>query len=1365
MKDIIQEHNFYSIFSLYFFIKIIYIFLLVKSIKADDCIISNTTNITIKWLNNIICIGELDFRYVNIATNSNGDLVVETTAIPGNSKRNFYGINIYGEPLFSNHQYHCSFNVTNETKSNNERYEAEIFFVTINNKEYLVSIAKGDRYVELYNLSNCEIKAHKPVENFLNIQITNSRSSVTNYIENNNNYTLLSFINKNSNSFNLMKLNITSVDLNINPISAKNNITKVYGESISCFITDLNYVICFYIKLNNSYYMHIGVYYNSDLKNKTEENTYHSLVPSDNNNKFNYFTKCFHLEGEKGVFAFYRSSNSTSMIKNPLLLFKYFNGSSLNNYTSEIEINKYNFNTYCLLNDIIKISNKTLCFISTSDTKDILYIVLLHIIDKNNIIIRYYSINIFNLYQYKFFLDMRLHLYKNFITNAFSFCRQEICENKTHPHYTGFMIFSYPNGTDYNLNLTEYLYNNNDFKIYNLTIDLKENIRIDNNIFGLVYSGIKIKQITGCNNTIFYSSINEYNEINNNYTLEKNEKIKVNFSSYYEINCSISYIYIITEPGFDEYNNNTDFIVTDYGADSADIFNNNKSKYESRVLYYNIIIDKSLENNCTNSNCELCLEEKKDYCITCKYNYSIDDNIKNKICYLNEDIKPAIETNINISTTQIIQTSQIKIHTLHIIESTQIDIDTTKNAINTTQTIQTTESNNTNCSIDIIFNNKCIYCKINDDQMSEIHNKIKKEILIEGYKGENIIIQTENVIFQISSFEEQKNNINTYISTIDLGECENILKKQYNISDEDSLIVLKKDIKYSDLSPTNVKYEIYNPYTLKELDLVHCKNISIIINIPIKIDDDISLLYDGLSESGHNLFKSNDPFDDICSTFTSENRNDITLEDKQNKLYNITGNLSICQTGCEFKSYNKTTKMVKCNCNVQINCTKNDITKIYFSKRRKLTGFLSTLISPNFLILKCYKLVLSTKDILKNKGRIIMTIIYIIYILSLLFYIIKDKIKICIFINDILINKSNILKLSKNDISYKYERKNKKILNIINNKMKENIQKLNKINIKEIYNKKEPPLKKTRFSQRNNENVNSIEKTFLTNIYLNPKKDSHKINNNINTIRINNLNINNNKNIIKIKNELPKLVIRNNYNYFNYRNLNDKEINILEYNSEINYDKKTYFQYYWSLLKKKQLIIFTILPFNDYYNLFPLKLSLFLLSFSLYFTLYSIIFIDKTMHKTHEDNRTYHIIYLILQILYSSSICKINDMILKMLSLSEINILSLKEIKNIKIAKDKSKSIKACINIKFYIFFIISNILLLFFWYFIACFCVVYTNIQNIFIQDVMVSFGLSMIYPFGLNLLPVMFKTSTLRCKKKNKNCLKKRLYYSINL
>ena len=64
-----------------------------------------------------------------------------------------------------------------------------------------------------------------------------------------------------------------------------------------------------------------------------------------------------------------------------------------------------------------------------------------------------------------------------------------------------------------------------------------------------------------------------------------------------------------------------------------------------------------------------------------------------------------------------------------------------------------------------------------------------------------------------------KNNDNPNISSIDLGKCEELIKYNEGLSEEDQLIILKTDIKSEDLSITYVQYEIYNPITLELISL------------------------------------------------------------------------------------------------------------------------------------------------------------------------------------------------------------------------------------------------------------------------------------------------------------------------------------------------------------------------------------------------------------------------------------------------------------------------------------------------------------------------------------------------------------------
>ena len=189
------------------------------------------------------------------------------------------------------------------------------------------------------------------------------------------------------------------------------------------------------------------------------------------------------------------------------------------------------------------------------------------------------------------------------------------------------------------------------------------------------------------------------------------------------------------------------------------------------------------------------------------------------------------------------------------------------------------------------------------------------------------------------------------------------------------------------------------------------------------------------------------------------------------------------------------------------------------------------------------------------------------------------------------------------------------------------------------------------------------------------------------------------------------------------------------------------------MIKKKQLILFTFIPSNDY-NLITIKIALFLFSFSLYFTINGFFFIDENMHNIYVNNGNFNIIFQLPQILYSTIITSFINVILKSLSLSENSILKIKNANEKEYIK-KSKEIERCLKIKFILFFIFSFLFMSFFWYFISCFCAVYKNTQSILIKDTLLSFGLSMIYPFGINLIPGIFRIPALRSEKRNKNCI----------
>ena len=101
-------------------------------------------------------------------------------------------------------------------------------------------------------------------------------------------------------------------------------------------------------------------------------------------------------------------------------------------------------------------------------------------------------------------------------------------------------------------------------------------------------------------------------------------------------------------------------------------------------------------------------------------------------------------------------------------------------------------------------------------------------------------------------------------------------------------------------------------------------------------------------------------------------------------------------------------------------------------------------------------------------------------------------------------------------------------------------------------------------------------------------------------------------------------------------------------------------------------------------------------NFALEFAVNALFFNDDTMHKIYEDNGDYNILYQLPQILYSSIISDAFNYILRMLALSQDNILDIKCQKG-NIHLDKTvKLLNSKVKIKFIFYFIFSNIFFIF---------------------------------------------------------------------
>ena len=95
-------------------------------------------------------------------------------------------------------------------------------------------------------------------------------------------------------------------------------------------------------------------------------------------------------------------------------------------------------------------------------------------------------------------------------------------------------------------------------------------------------------------------------------------------------------------------------------------------------------------------------------------------------------------------------------------------------------------------------------------------------------------------------------------------------------------------------------------------------------------------------------------------------------------------------------------------------------------------------------------------------------------------------------------------------------------------------------------------------------------------------------------------------------------------------------MNELGYKKAFQYDHRSFFQYYFSLLFTKH-ILFQIFNLRDY-DAISIKVLLLFFNFSSCYAVNALFFNDNTMHQIYEDEGSFNFIYQLPQIAYSTLI-------------------------------------------------------------------------------------------------------------------------------
>ena len=208
------------------------------------------------------------------------------------------------------------------------------------------------------------------------------------------------------------------------------------------------------------------------------------------------------------------------------------------------------------------------------------------------------------------------------------------------------------------------------------------------------------------------------------------------------------------------------------------------------------------------------------------------------------------------------------------------------------------------------------------------------------------------------------------------------------------------------------------------------------------------------------------------------------------------------------------------------------------------------------------------------------------------------------------------------------------------------------------------------------------------------------------------------------------------------------------YQDAVIYDKGSCCKYYISLLKFKHPLFFSFCSFKDY-NSMIIKSCIFFLSFVFNFFINFLFFNEDVIHQIYEDKGKYNYIYFIPKISISFAVSHILTIMIKYIFLSERNILEIKKKKSLVLAHAHTFKVINKLRIKYILFFLLGIIFLIICWIFLSSFGGVYKNTEKILLKNTLISFSVSFIYPFFMNIFPSLFRICSLSIKRHNLGCI----------
>ncbi len=644
----------------------------------------------------------------------------------------------------------------------------------------------------------------------------------------------------------------------------------------------------------------------------------------------------------------------------------------------------------------------------------------------------------------------------------------------------------------------------------------------------------------------------------------------------------------------------------------------------------------------------------------------------------------------------------------------------------------------------------CISCAEYESQIFnscvDLKDKIKSVQIIQ----ENIIkfldsdplFVSGNYIYYIDTYPPTNTIVNVQLSDINLGECEYLLKDKYNISKKEKLIIFQIETIVEGKPTSNLEYYVYsNDGNL--LDLGVCDGTEISITKTIINDSSIDYDYaNSFAEKGIDVYNIKDEFfTDFCNG-VSVNNQDLTL---QNRIDDVYVNISFCDDGCEYQGIDLETKKVICSC-TNIKET-NDNKKESNKFNRKFKEVSKKLLDNiNYKIFVCYKYWFEPKKLRKNSGFLFLISLFFISQVFFFFFWVNWY--------EVTLKKvRKALKLKKKDTKSVNLETQKNLLfsqntNSNNENDDNNInippKKINNIIIKKTEMNKEK--KESEFfsiRSSNSPKKRKRDEPFYNYFFYSPMKVKFKKGDSTKTIN-------------SLNTEYPLSSKKINVKIYDKKNDKKKEIDYdaLNYYQALKKDQRKFLNIFKHTVTLKIDILSITLHIGQF-EYFPILISTYILSISIDFIINALLFCDEVISSKYKNGGELKFWESWILSVCSNIISKLFAIII--LQFTEYNIkleIITREVKNKNKTKIKlynySLDVIHKIRKKIYIYFLLQNILMLLFTYYLTIFCALYSESQSALFKNYFIGSFNSLLYSIIISFIITILRIISIVYHKK---------------